>query len=78
MPLKTSDHLSYFENDKNKLKYFLFKRNNTNQILMPIILREIENIDIDSKYFDAITPYGYSGPLFNSEVNEFDLKDNFN
>lgn len=68
------NHLSYFENDKNMLKYFLFKINDNNQILMPIILRQIENINIDSKYFDAITPYGYSGPLCNSGVNELDLK----
>lgn len=75
------DHLKYFENNTNSLKYFLFKINGSNQIMMPIILREInsnnENDEIEigtEKYFDAITPYGYSGPLYGSEVAEQDLK----
>ena len=67
-------HLNYFQNKTSCLKYFLFKINDTNQILMPLILRQIESTKTESNYFDSITPYGYSGPLYNREVNELELK----
>ncbi|MCF7560807.1 GNAT family N-acetyltransferase [Sabulilitoribacter multivorans] len=68
------DHLKYFENSTNSLKCFLLKINDDNKILMPIIFREINFNDENTNYFDAITPYGYSGPLYNSnEITDSDL-----
>ncbi|GAA3641435.1 GNAT family N-acetyltransferase [Flavivirga jejuensis] len=69
------DHLKYFENETNSLKYFLFKVNDSSQIFMPIILRQVKSNETDSQYFDAITPYGYSGPLYNDQITELDLKE---
>ena len=68
-------HIKNFEDSSSELKYFLFKKNNTPLVLMPIILRKI---NLDSKkeaYFDAMTPYGYSGPLFHSNIDSSDLKE---
>ena len=69
------DHLKYFENETSSLKYFQFNINDSSQILMPIILRQVKSNKVGLKYFDAITPYGYSGPLYNNEVTELDLKE---
>ncbi len=69
------DHLKYFENETNVLKYFLFKVNGSSKVLMPIILRQVEVNGEKTKHFDAITPYGYSGPLYNGDVTEECLKE---
>lgn len=70
----TYDHLKYFESETDSLIYFLFKINNVKAILMPIILRRITT-DIDGKaLFDAITPYGYSGPLYDEAITADNLK----
>ncbi|MFH6769231.1 GNAT family N-acetyltransferase [Gaetbulibacter aquiaggeris] len=70
----TYEHLKYFRNDKNSLKYFHFKTHDSNHIIMPIILRRIESVKEGINYFDAITPYGYSGPLYTKNIDEIDLK----
>ncbi len=69
------NHLKYFENETNALKYFLFKINDSTKILMPIILRQVEVNGEKTRHFDAITPYGYSGPLYSSGVTEECLKE---
>ncbi len=69
------DHLKYFEKKKSTLKYFLFEINDSYQILMPIILRDVNSKTVNIKCFDAITPYGYSGPLCGDGVAEVDLKE---
>ncbi len=69
------EHLNYFRSETDSLKYFLFKKNGSDLILMPIILRTIKNNNGDIlSYYDAITPYGYSGPLFNNTATENDIK----
>ncbi|WP_303317713.1 GNAT family N-acetyltransferase [Flavivirga abyssicola] len=68
------DHLKYFEKNKSTLKYFLFEVNGFPKILMPIILRIVKSKETNSEYFDAITPYGYNGPLYN-DATELDLKE---
>jgi len=69
------EHLKYFKNKTDSLNYFVLKKNNLDLILMPIILRQIKNKNGDtSTYYDAITPYGYSGPLLNDYVTYNDIK----
>ncbi|WP_062059410.1 GNAT family N-acetyltransferase [Aquimarina longa] len=60
------EHLKHFEKDSDKLKYFLFKKNDTPIIIMPFVFREIKLKNKEYPYFDVISPYGYSGPLFNT------------
>jgi uncharacterized NAD(P)/FAD-binding protein YdhS len=69
------DHLKYFENKTSSLKYFLLKINGQVKIIMPIILRQIIINKEPSNYYDAITPYGYSGPLCEENTKESDLKE---
>lgn len=66
------EHLKYYENDSDSLKYFLFKNNDTPIILMPFIFRKVKINGQEIQYFDVISPYGYNGPLFNN----IDVSDN--
>ncbi|WP_396601145.1 GNAT family N-acetyltransferase [Algibacter sp. R77976] len=60
----------------NNLNYFFFKKNNKALILLPVYLNKISSEALDSGevYYDAVSPYGYSGPLFNESVDERDIK----
>jgi len=65
-------NFSIFKN----LCYFIFYKYNEPYILMPFYLEEI-NYDLhnkETKYFDAISPYGFNGPLLNQLVSDADLK----
>lgn len=68
------DNLKHFENKTNRLYYFSFKINGEVKVVLPIYLRQIMSNDQPTNYFDAITPYGYGGPLFDEDVKERDLK----
>ncbi len=63
------EYLTYFTNNAySKLKYFLFKSIDAPIILMPFILREIRINEKETSYFDVVSPYGYSGPLFKDAI----------
>jgi uncharacterized NAD(P)/FAD-binding protein YdhS len=72
------EHLIYFKNLSDSLKYFVLSKDGNPKIIMPVVLRSIkEEGDIEiisNNYYDAITPYGYSGPLYSEDVTEDDLK----
>ena len=59
----------------NNLSYFLLKKKNEPVILMPIILTLIESnlFENNQTYMDATSPYGFNGPLFNNNINDFSL-----
>ena len=52
---------------------FLFSDGSNHMIIMPFHLREIEYHDT-TKYYDVISTYGYSGPLFNDTVTDTSIK----
>lgn len=62
------EYLVYYENEHQKLRYFLLEQNGNPVILMPFFVRSIPSIyDKTTIYFDVITPYGYGGPLYTLE-----------
>ncbi len=67
------EHLKYFEKDSDRLRCFLFQKDDAPIILMPFILRQIEINGTQTSYFDVISPYGYNGPLFNNGISENDI-----
>ncbi|WP_241507179.1 GNAT family N-acetyltransferase [Aquimarina sediminis] len=69
----SAEHMLHFEKDSEKLKYFLFEKDDSPVILMPFIYREIKLKSQNYPYYDVISPYGYSGPLFNDTVSEEDI-----
>jgi hypothetical protein len=69
----SAEHLLHFEKNSDKLKYFLFEKDNEPIILLPFIFREIKINDKEHPYYDVVSPYGYSGPLFNKTLPEEDI-----
>lgn len=68
--------LNYLELKEDKFYYFtLTNEENKVLILMPFFLRVISFKDQEKSYFDVSSPYGYSGPLFNSEISRGYLLD---
>jgi hypothetical protein len=54
--------------DQNNLKYFIFLVRGTPAVLMNFFVRKID-IDLpDGPFYDIISPYGYSGPLFKKQI----------
>ncbi len=67
------EYLKYFLKDNDKLTYVLLKKNDVPHVLLPIIVRKVIVNNIEYPYYDSISPYGYSGPLINSEVDSNEL-----
>ena len=52
------------------LHYFTFQDDLNNiLVLMPFILRKVPYQDGDITYYDVVSPYGYSGPLYNESMS---------
>ena len=62
------EHLKHFDKETEKLCCFLFLRHDVPIILMPIIYRSIKINGKITPYYDVISPYGYSGPLYNNDT----------
>ncbi|WP_378173706.1 GNAT family N-acetyltransferase [Aquimarina sp. SS2-1] len=67
------EHLRHSEKESDALRCFLFEKNGVPIILMPFILRKIKIKEKEYPYQDVISPYGYSGPLYNENVTSEDL-----
>jgi hypothetical protein len=54
----------------DSLHYFSFSDDSGKMlILMPFILREVPYQDGETTYYDVVSPYGYSGPLYNESMS---------
>lgn len=62
--------LEYYNYSPNKiLCVFVLKKKDSPVALLPMYLNPIEALDNgNTPYYDAISPYGYSGPLFSSGI----------
>ncbi len=66
------EYLVYHENQNQKLRYFLLEQDGKPIILMPFLIRLIPiDLSDNTKYYDIITPYGYGGPLFNRQYENY-------
>lgn len=62
--------LLLFSKDKHEeLKYFVLMKNNTPVVLMPFWFRKVIFEDKETGYNDISSPYGYSGPLYASDMD---------
>lgn len=69
---------TFFDNtEPSLLKAFVFKdRNGSPLIIMPFLHRKLkENHKRSIKYYDVISPYGYSGPYFREGMDRTILKE---
>lgn len=62
-PFYRSEILINPKKSQENLRYFVFKIDNCVKALMVFYLRSIES-DYQKTYFDVISPYSYSGPIF--------------
>ena len=65
------DYINIFNNRKQGLICFI-SESNESIIIFPGYLNEI-NIETTEKYYDFITPYGYTGPYMSEEVTENEI-----
>ncbi len=66
-----SDYYKLYEaNDEGIGKIFIYEKDKK-IALYPFLLREITGYDLDRKYYDIETAYGYGGPLVNCYEEEF-------
>jgi len=73
-PYQLLDYIKTFSGNLDKLFCFLFFGiENRSTIIMLGYLNPIIIGDDKTKYFDFITPYGYSGPIFSKEVTSIDI-----
>ncbi|MVX62345.1 peptidoglycan bridge formation glycyltransferase FemA/FemB family protein [Clostridium chromiireducens] len=62
----TSDYYKLYEqNGDGKAKLFVYKEG-SNIAIYPFMLNEIDEYDLDEKYYDIESAYGYGGPLTNN------------
>lgn len=67
----TSDYYKLCEqNGDGKAKLFVYKEEN-NIAIYPFMLNTIKNYDLDEKYYDIESAYGYGGPVTNSYEKNF-------
>lgn len=75
-PYALPDYFDVFCGGLENLVYFNFvSETSGSTILMPGYLKPIAIAGEFTGYFDFITPYGYSGPLYSSAVQPSDIKE---
>ncbi|THD31528.1 GNAT family N-acetyltransferase [uncultured Flavobacterium sp.] len=73
-PYFSSRYMNIFSGGFENLIYFLFESDETGAtILMPGYLKPIVIGGERTSYFDFITPYGYTGPLFSPNISVSDI-----
>ncbi|MEZ4811227.1 MAG: GNAT family N-acetyltransferase [Allomuricauda sp.] len=60
------EYIQHHQSESNRLAAILLKENDQYIAVMPVILNAIPN----TAYTDAISPYGYSGPLYKENLDK--------
>jgi hypothetical protein len=69
-------YIDVFSGGLNNLICFSYASENSNAIiLLPGYLTPIVIGDNETEYFDFISPYGYTGPIFSKETTNYDIND---
>lgn len=68
-PFYLKELLTFSIQKDEELYYFILNNDEIPVVLMPFFLRKIKIDNEDSGYQDVCSPYGYSGPLFNNDIN---------
>lgn len=66
----TSSYHHLYENKHSRAKCFIYCEDEK-VALYPFLINDIYNYDLDDKYYDIETVYGYGGPISNSDNEEF-------
>jgi hypothetical protein len=60
---------------KNLICFSYFSSKNNARVIMPGYLRPIVIGEEETNYYDFITPYGYTGPIFSDNITQSDIKE---
>lgn len=74
-PYCLPDYFNVFSGGMNNLICFSFTSNTGGLIVMPGYLKPIVIGEEKNKYFDFLSPYGYTGPFCSSEIEKSDIDD---
>ncbi len=66
-PFYKTELLGTTDMNKHQLRYFIFKKDEKPVVIMPFYVRNIIVNGEKTPYKDVISPYGYSGPLFDEK-----------
>lgn len=69
-PFNSLELIKPLEDDENTLVCFVLRKKNVPIIIMPVYVRPIEAEELNDKYYDAISPYGYSGPMYDANIDD--------
>lgn len=69
-PFSCLELITTNKNTKEKLFTFILKKDGLPLIIMPFEKNKIEQSLFDIDYYDVSSPYGYSGPFYNSDIND--------
>lgn len=72
-PYCLPDYIDIFSGGSENLLCFSFRSDANNSIIMPGYLRPIEIGGEKTGYFDFISPYGYTGPFFSTDVTDSEI-----
>ena len=73
-PFSRLEFLKNTNSPRELLRYFAFFIDDTPKILMLFYLRPISILGRPTGHYDTISPYSYSGPLFDPEVTETEIQ----
>lgn len=76
----TSDYYKLYESNGDGIgKCFVYKDNSGSLGMYPFMINEINGYDLNDKYYDIETAYGYGGPITNCFDKKFisDFEENF-
>lgn len=60
---------------KNLICFSYFSSKNNASVIMPGYLKPIVIGEKETIYYDFITPYGYTGPIFSNNITQSDIKE---
>jgi len=75
-PYYTYEYISHLKNDESELIVFELKKGDKSLIIMPMVKRSIPGTK--NNYYDVISPYGYSGPLYKENTDSLIITEFWN
>lgn len=76
-PFYKTELLRTTDMEKHRLCYFVFKKDKKPVVVLPFYRRDIYVKGEKTSYRDVISPYGYSGPLYNEQEADFQVLQKF-
>lgn len=75
-PFYLIEYIDVFSNGtKDLICFSYFSSKNNASVIMPGYLKPIVIGEEETIYYDFITPYGYTGPIFSNNITQSDIKE---